>query len=356
VRTKLAALCALASLVPLGFVACSDDSSNSSSSTSSNNTTSQPAVSAAAGSSQPSGGSVTLDQLPTIVSQLTPSVVEIRTDQGLGSGVIWDSNGHIVTNNHVVAGASSWTVVLPTGRELPAKVLGTDPSTDIAVVTVDETGLPAMKQASNVPPEGTPVLAIGSPLGLENSSTFGIISGLRRSIPGGGESLVDLIQTDAPISPGNSGGALADLNGQLVGINVAFIPPSQSAVAIGFAVPITTVTFVVGQLETTGQVVHAFLGVNVVTLTPDLAQEFGLSATSGAVVRTVANGSPAAQAGIRPGDVIVSANGNKVSTAEDLIGAVREAKPGDTLQLQVLRQGTGDPQQVNVTLAERPSQ
>lgn len=201
---------------------------------------------------------------------------------------------------------------------------------------------------------GELAIALGSPLGFENSVTAGIISGLHRDIPSGGQTpaLVDLLQTDAAISPGNSGGALIGPDGEVIGINVAYIPPGTGAVSIGFAIPSPTVVSVVGQLLEDGQAEHAFLGVRPVPLTPQLAQRFNLETEGGAVVYTVIPGSPAEQAGLTPGDVIVSVDGEQIETVEDLLAALRAHQPGDEIDVELIREGTRE--EVTARLAERP--
>jgi S1-C subfamily serine protease len=347
---KLLAATLLLVLMSASLAACSDD--DDSSTPAAGPTTTVTSVSAAVVTQDTDAA--TLDELPDVVQRVIPSVVAIRTNTGEGSGVVWDENGHVVTNNHVIAGASSITVVLATGRELDATLVGTDPVTDIALLDVDEQNLPAIDRAKTVPLVGTPVIAVGNPLGFESSVTFGVLSGLRRSIPGADLSLIDLIQTDAAISPGNSGGALVDLEGRLVGIAVAYIPPSGGAVSIGFAVPITTASSVAEQLEATGTVVHAYLGVNLAPITPDLSERFGLDATEGALVTTVEPGSPAAAAGIQAGDVIVGISGQEVNVPDDVLAVIRRSATGETVELKVQKGGKGDPETVSVQLAERP--
>jgi serine protease DegQ len=305
-----------------------------------------------------SGGAVQgIRDLPRLVEEVSASVVSIRvgtgTGAGQGSGVIWDGSGTIVTNHHVVEGSTTVTVVFATGQEIAGRVVATDPFTDLAIVEVDRTDLPAIRPADAAPPIGSPVLAVGTPLGFENSVTFGVVSGAGRAIPGAGPALVDLLQTDAAISPGNSGGALVDLDGRLVGITVAYIPPQARAVAIGFAVPIPTVRFVVASLRENGRVDHAYLGVNLATLNREMAERFGLEVRNGAVVTSVADGSPAARAGLSGGDVIVRVGERAVTGAEDVLTALRAARPGQTLAFEVVR--GGEAVEVPVELGTRPA-
>ncbi|MDP8977091.1 MAG: trypsin-like peptidase domain-containing protein [Actinomycetota bacterium] len=299
-------------------------------------------------------------RIPRLVREVEPSVVAIlvqtRQGQGQGSGVIWDGDGTIVTNNHVVADANEVQVAFADGSRVPADVIASDPFTDLAVLGADREGLPAADFAGGLPQVGELAVAIGNPLGLENTVTAGIISGLNRSVPGavtqGATALVGLLQTDAPISPGNSGGALVDGRGRVVGINVAYIPPQQSAVSIGFAIPAPTVTDVVEQLLATGDVQHAYLGIQGATLTPEIAGRFDLDADTGVVVLAVEDGSPAAAAGLRPGDVLVALGDRPLRQIEDLFAALRRRQPGEGVRLTLIRDGAR--RRVRVTLSDRP--
>ena len=301
---------------------------------------------------------VTFDRLPGLVARVQPQVVTILArgpgGDGQGSGVIWDRTGTIVTNAHVVAGATSLSVALASGDRLAAKVRASDPLSDVAVLTVGRTGLPAASFATKLPRPGELALAIGSPLGLENTVTAGIVSGLHRSVPSGGRTpaLVDLIQTDAPISPGNSGGALVDARGQVVGLNVAYIPPEARAVSIGFAIPAQTVASVVKQLLASGTVRHAFLGITPARLTPELARQFGLTRSEGVLVLEVVPNAGAARAGVRPGDLIVAVGSRPTRTVEDLYAELRKHASGARIELKVVN-GQKE-RQVPVTLSERP--
>jgi serine protease DegQ len=228
--------------------------------------------------------------------------------------------------------------------------------TDLAVVQADRRGLPPATFQSRLPQVGELAVAIGSPLGFENTVTAGVISGLHREIPGSGQqtqSLVDLIQTDAPISPGNSGGALVNAAGQVIGISEAFIPPQQGAVSIGFAIPAATVVDIVGQLLRQGRARHAFLGIQPGELTPEIAQQLGVRQSSGVVVLEAVAGGPAEKAGIRPGDVITALDGRQVATVEEFLAALRPHRPGDSVTVTFLR-GNGS-QDAKVLLADRPS-
>jgi serine protease DegQ len=297
-------------------------------------------------------------RIPEIVDRVRPSVVAIHVavegGQGSGSGVVWDANGLVVTNNHVVESATQVEVALLSGETFPAKVRATDPRADLAVLEIDRHGLPAAEFASGLPDVGDLALAMGSPLGFENSVTAGIVSGLGRAVPSGGQTpaLVDLIQTDAAISPGNSGGALVNADGQIIGVNVAYIPPSGGAVSLGFAIPSPTAISVVQQLLENGKVEYAYLGLQPEQVTPQTASQLGIDAQQGVLVVSVEPGGPAASAGLRQGDVIVEADGTEIATVEDLYTLLRQHKPGDQIAVKILRDGKE--QDVTVTLTERP--
>jgi S1-C subfamily serine protease len=306
-----------------------------------------------------------------VASVLSPSVVQINVsgvqqtpygaqkEEGIGSGVIYRSDGYIITNNHVVEGSRNVEVAFADGSTEQGQVVGTDPTTDIAVVKVDRANLPAASFASGDPIVGQTAVAVGSPSGFESTVTSGIVSGTGREVPaqltGGRQenSLVDLIQTDAAISPGNSGGALADRDGQVIGINVAYLPPGQTgAENIGFAIPAHTATSVADQIIDNGEAVHPYLGVYLSDLTQETTRKFGSSVETGALVEKVEPGGPADQAGIRRGDIVIAAGKDAVQSSGDLISALRNYQPGDTVELTILRDGQKEGFQVN--LAESP--
>ena len=310
-----------------------------------------------------SGGNATagLELIPELVRRVEPSIVAVLVtragvETGEGSGVIVRSEGVIVTNNHVVVGGTEIAVALADGTQLPATVEATDPLSDLAILRVDREQLPAIELADGYPEIGQLAVAVGNPLGFENTVTAGIISGLGRSIPAsaaqGGQSLVDLIQTDAAISPGNSGGALIGPDGRLVGINIAYIPPSAGAVSLGFAIPSPTVRDVVGELLEDGTAEHAYMGVQMATVTPQAAEQLSLTVDSGAAVLTVEAGSPADEAGLRQGDVITAIDGVAVRDLPGLLTRLRRYDPGDTAELTVARK-SGDVN-VEVQFAARP--
>jgi S1-C subfamily serine protease len=295
------------------------------------------------GAPPPANAALPAGALPDLVARIEPSVVTIVTPDGLGSGVVYKADGTIVTNDHVVGTASDVQVAFADGTRVPGHVTATDVVTDLAVVKANRTGLPAITLRTSLPRPGEQVLAMGSPLGFENSVTEGIISGVGRQIPGSasqGHPLVDLLQTDAAISPGNSGGALIDTSGKLVGINEAYIPPSAGAVSLGFAIPAATVQDVTNQLVTGGHATHPALGVAVDQLTPDTAAALHLDVQSGVLVRDVTAGGPAEKAGIRAGDVITKLDNTTTPTVEDLFGALRKTNPGDSAVVQFHRGGS----------------
>jgi serine protease DegQ len=296
------------------------------------------------------------DRIPEIVDRVEPSVVAVETDSGEGSGVIWGADGVIVTNRHVVIGANRVQVALASGARLPAQLEAADERSDVAVLRVEREGLPAAEFEQRLPRVGELAIAMGNPAGFEQSITAGIVSGLHRAIPSGGltPALVDLIQTDAAISPGNSGGALVNADGDVIGINVAYLPPADTgAVAIGFAIPAGTVVSVVRQLLATGEVKRAYLGVIYgVQVTPDLNQQFGLGVDAGVTVEEVSPNTPADKAGIQPGDVIVSLDGRPIRAQEDLIELLNQHRPGEEVTVGIVRDG--DRRRVEATLAERP--
>ncbi len=306
-----------------------------------------------------------------VASVLSPSVVQINVsgvqetpygaqkEEGIGSGVIYRSDGYIITNNHVVEGSRDVEVAFANGAIERGEVVGTDPTTDIAVVKVDRNDLPAASFASGDPVVGQMAVAVGSPSGFESTVTSGIISGTGREIPaqitGGSQqtSLVDLIQTDAAISPGNSGGALADREGRVIGINVAYLPPAETgAENIGFAIPSDTAVSVADQIIKNGEAVHPYLGVYLSDLTPETASKFGSSVDAGALVEKVEPGGPADAAGVRRGDVVIAAGPEEIRSSGDLISALRNYTPGDTVGLKILRDG--EKITLRVDLAESP--
>ena len=313
-----------------------------------------PPVSAVSSPTASQGAIDPFSPVVQIVKQAQSSVVTVMTENGLGSGIIYDANGYIVTNNHVVASGTQYTVAFASGEQVPATLVGTDPTTDVAVLKVDKTGLPVASFEQGLPQVGQLAVALGSPLGFENTVTVGIVSGLQRTIPGSAQesqALVDLIQTDAAISPGNSGGALVDADSKVIGMNVAYIPPAESAVSIGFAIPAQTVTNVADDIIAGKPVQHAFLGIRYATLTPEIAQQYNINADHGLVVEQVQSGTPAEQAGLKPGDVILSVDGKDMNQVEDLIAVLHQHAPGDTVPIVIER--NNQQQTIQVTLGNQ---
>ncbi len=275
-----------------------------------------------------------------------------RQFQSAGSGVIVDAkNGYIVTNNHVVENASEITITLLDNRSFSAKVVGTDEGADIAVLQAKEPNLVSIALGDSAKLEvGDYVVAIGNPFGLQHTVTAGIVSALGRSgiNPEGYE---DFIQTDASINPGNSGGALVNLRGELVGINSAILSGSGGNIGIGFAIPVNMVKGVTDQLIKFGQVKRGILGVNIYNVTPEIAKEFGLADSSGALVAGVAQGSSAERAGVKTGDIITSINGNPMKGAGELRNAIGMLRVGDKVDIGLLRDGK--PLKVTALVSER---
>ena len=255
---------------------------------------------------------------------------------GEGSGFFISSDGYIVTNYHVVQNSKSVTITMDNGKVLDAKVVGTDPKTDLALLKVDQTGdYPYVTLAKETPKIGDWVVAIGNPYGLGGTVTAGIVSAEGRNI---GDGPYDrFLQIDAPINKGNSGGPAFNEEGQVVGVNTAIYSPSGGSVGIGFAIPATTVDRVVGELEHGGVVEHGYLGVQIQPVGPDMAEALGLKKAEGAIVDKTMPGTPAAEAGLQPGDVITKANGQEVKDAGDLTREIGMMKPGDKVQLSYIR-------------------
>jgi serine protease Do len=264
-----------------------------------------------------------------------PSEVPV---QGQGSGFIVAADGIVLTNAHVVQGANEVTVKLTDRREFRAKVLGADPATDIAVLRIDAKDLPVVKLGDPARSRvGDWVVAIGSPFGFENSVSAGIVSAKGRSLPG--DAYVPFIQTDVAVNPGNSGGPLFNLAGEVIGINSQIYSRTGGYQGLSFAIPINVALKVKDQIVATGRAQHARLGVSVQELNQALAESFGLKQVGGALVASVQPGSAAAKAGLQTGDIIVSFGGRPVGAAGELSAMVGEAKPGDRATLQILRKG-----------------
>ena len=270
-------------------------------------------------------------------------------ERGLGSGVIVSPDGYILTNNHVVEGSDKVRVELPDNRAFTAKVVGTDSATDLALVKIDAKELPTLVIGdSDAVRIGDLVLAIGNPLGIGETVTSGIISAKGRQTPSGGDGYQDFLQTDAAINHGNSGGALVNAAGQLVGINSQILSLSDGNIGLGFAIPSNMAKHVMDQLVTNGTVRRARLGVRIQPITPDMASALGLETSRGALVSTVDEGSPAAKAGLKQGDVITQYNGKAVADNNQLRNAVASTTPGTTVPVQVLRSGRSETLQATV--------
>lgn len=288
-----------------------------------------------------------------------PQIPREQRQHALGSGVIFDPNGYIVTNNHVIDHADTIEVMLTNKTVYKAKVVGSDPDADIAVLKIDAKDLPAVPLGdSSTLHVGDTVMAFGNPFGLNFTVTRGTVSALGRSqfrI----EPLQDFIQTDAAINPGNSGGALVDVRGQLVGINTAILcgdsgPGGEGGfMGIGFAIPINMAKRSMESLVKSGKVTRGYLGASVGPLSQELAKEFRVPDTAGALVQDVTRGGPADKAGLKPGDVIRKYDGRTVSESDELLAMVASNNPGDTVPLEILR--NGEPVSLKVTLGQRPS-
>ena len=325
----------------------------------------------------PAGTSAPLDSLRAAVQKAAPAVVSINTStttrnpqsgdpwfrfffgdrgeqqqSGLGSGVIMSPEGYVLTNNHVVEGADAIEVVLPDARRTTAKVIGTDPESDLAVLKITLDKLPAITLGnSDALQVGDQVLAIGNPFGVGQTVTSGIVSALGRNQLGI-NTFENFIQTDAAINPGNSGGALTDIGGNLMGINTAIYSRSGGSMGIGFAIPVSTAKQVMESIVKNGQVVRGWIGVEPNELTPELAQTFGIQSAQGVIVTGVLNSGPAAEAGIRPGDVITQVAGQPVRTVSELLTRIAGLTPGQATPFALQRQGQAV--EVSVTPAQRP--
>jgi Do/DeqQ family serine protease len=272
------------------------------------------------------------------------------SQQGLGSGVIVSPEGYILTNNHVVDGAQEIEVTLSDSRRAIAKVIGTDPDTDLAVLRITLDRLPVIALGnSDTLQVGDKVLAIGNPFGVGQTVTGGIVSALGRNQLGI-NTFENFIQTDAAINPGNSGGALVDVNGSLLGINTAIYSRSGGNMGIGFAIPVSTARQVLEGIVRDGQVTRGWVGVEPTELTPELAQTFGLKQTEGVIVVGVLQGAPADKAGVKPGDMLVSVAGQDVRSVGELLTVIAALKPGEAAKLALMRRNQ------SLTLDVIPSQ
>jgi putative serine protease PepD len=318
-----------------------------------------PAATAAA--AEPAASSQSHSSIATVVESVLPSVVEVKVEgvsdqnsfpgvpaptvQALGSGWVFDDQGHVVTNEHVVDGARKVTVAFEDGTEVDATVVGSDTSTDVAVLklaSVPDSAHPLELGSTSALELGDPLVAIGSPLGLQGTVTAGIVSGLGRDIEAPNGFTIDgAVQTDAALNHGNSGGPLLDLDGRVVGMNAQIASDSGANSGIGYAIPVETVRSIAQQLIASGKVEHAYLGVSV---------EDG---DGGARIAEVRPGTPAAKAGLQVGDIVTEADGKTIATGDELRQTVETHKPGDSLELTVKR--GGDTKSITVELGTRPA-
>ena len=291
-----------------------------------------------------------------VARQATPAVVSVTSPGGSGSGVIIRRDGVILTNAHVVGNNTGVDVGLADGRRVAGRVLGRDPSMDIAVVRIPLTdGAAAPIGDSDRLEVGQMAIAIGNPLGLERTVTTGVVSAVNRS-PRGLE-LGGLIQTDAAINPGNSGGPLLDSQGRVIGINTVIYSPSGGSIGLGFAIPINVARDIAEQVLTTGRIIRAYLGIGTSDLIPELAAQWNLPVREGIIVRVVGPGTPAARAGLQPADIITRIDDERVVAGGDLRRILRNRQPGDTVRLTVVRipeRGRAQTMTVSARLIEAP--
>jgi S1-C subfamily serine protease len=294
----------------------------------------------------------------TVAERVRPAIVQVKVERGRtgsGSGVLFRSDGHLLTNAHVVEGATSVVVVLSSGREFPARVVGSDTDSDTAVVKIDGGPFPVAELGSTTELKvGQEAIAIGSPLGLTGgpSVTVGVVSALHRSVrTRTGQSLMDMVQTDAPIAPGSSGGALLDADGKVIGMTTALAMTDTGAEGFGFAIPIDAARNAAEQLITTGKVVTVWLGVEGSDL--DGATALDMKVDGGAMIEKVKADSPAERAGLAPRDVIVRLDNKPVTSMTMLVVAVRAHRPGDVFTVEIVRENQHHG--MTVTVAERPA-
>ncbi|HEY3326201.1 MAG TPA: Do family serine endopeptidase [Novimethylophilus sp.] len=275
-----------------------------------------------------------------------------QKENSLGSGVIVSAQGLILTNHHVVETADEIEVALADGRTLPAKVVGTDPETDLAVIKVDAKNLPAIIFGrSDQLGIGDVVLAIGNPFGVGQTVTQGIVSALGRNHLGI-NTFENFIQTDAPINPGNSGGALVDIEGHLIGVNSAIYSRSGGSMGIGFAIPVSLAQQVMEQIVRQGSVTRGWVGVEAQDVTPELAESFHLKDASGALIAGILRGGPADKAGVRPGDILLEINGKRIQDTSGMLTLISALKPNSSATLKVMRNGVE--KSLTATIGRRP--
>jgi S1-C subfamily serine protease len=365
--------CVLMLVVLFGIAGCGTTTTTSAGSSATGSSSDSTTTSSTAPSSD-SGTDADASPAKAAAAKLAPSVVNIaveaRSQGGFGmaqeaswegSGVIYSSDGMIITNNHVVYDEgytiTSMTVTLATGEELSATLVGRDELTEIAVIKAETSkSLPVAEFETEEPSVGDYAIAIGSPFGFQNSVTLGIISGLNRTIDGasGAEAaaLSDLIQTDAPINSGNSGGALASTDGKVIGINVAKLDSQSGAENLGFAIPSVIATTTADEIIKNGKATHAYIGIATQTVTSEFQEGFNLE-SPGVIVAEVTSGGPAEQAGIKQGDYVLKVDDIEIESSSDLLIAIRDKKPGEVVEVTIERDGQESV--VSVTLQERPS-
>ncbi|HEX5140821.1 MAG TPA: trypsin-like peptidase domain-containing protein [Dehalococcoidia bacterium] len=361
--------------------ACSNDNKdkNSSSGPAAASNTAAPSTAGHPAQGGGNSGNQALLDLPSVVAEVKPATVQITNQQiqldqlnqpqkvpaGVGSGVIYDDQGHILTNNHVIEGASGLQVSLPDGRSFPADIVGQDPRTDLAVIKIDGPDLPTASLGNTGDlQEGDWVMAIGNALGLPGGPTVtvGVVSALGRTVQEPAEDqspgpfLFDLVQTDASINPGNSGGPLVNLDGQVIGLNTLVISQAEAGVpaqGIGFAISISSAKPIADQLVQNGSVQHAYLGVQYIPLSPAIAAQLGVNQQKGVVITGVVPGSPAQKAGLAQRDVVTQVDGQDLTGESDLARVVDQHKPGDKVTLTVI--SGGSEKKVDVTLEAAPA-
>lgn len=276
-----------------------------------------------------------------------------RRESALGSGVIVSPDGYILTNNHVVEGATTVKVILSDRREFTAKTIGTDPQSDLAVIKIDAGSLPVLPLSGVKPEVGDICMAIGNPFGVGQTVTMGIVGATSRSLGGTIEAYEDFIQTDASINPGNSGGALVNTRGELIGVNTAILSGSGGNQGIGFAIPVTMARNIMDQLIKSGKVTRGYIGAYLQDVDPNLARAFKIPNNSGVVITKIDANTPADKAGLKEGDVVTQANGETVIDVQSLRNRIASLAPGTAVKMHIYRNGS--PSDVNVTLGERPA-
>ena len=275
-----------------------------------------------------------------------------RLETSLGSGVIISEQGYVLTNNHVIEGADEIQVSLKDGRNVAAKIVGTDPESDLAVLKIDINNVPAIKLGHSETIEiGDVVLAIGNPFGVGQTVTMGIVSATERDSLGL-STFENFIQTDAAINPGNSGGALVNAFGHLVGINTAIYSRSGGSQGIGFAIPIDNAKEITEQIIKHGHVVRGWIGIEIQNISPELAESFNLDSTKGVIIAGVLNNGPADKAGLRPGDIMTEINGTKVIDGKHAIKLIARVAPGNEVDIEFLRGGSS--MNKDVITSQRP--